>query len=85
MRAMQAWVGPERLSGCWDCGRLFMPRLITFIEIWVALNFAIPAFILYQRSPHFRHRLFRWTIGGLTPPRERQLAHALVGAARRHR
>ena len=32
--------------------------IITVIEVWVALNFAIPAFILYQRSPHFRHRLF---------------------------
>jgi hypothetical protein len=62
-----------------------MPRLITVVEIWVALSFAIPAFILYQRSPRFRHRLFRWTMGGLTPPRERQMAHILVSAARRHR
>jgi hypothetical protein len=61
-----------------------MHRFIQIIEIWVALNFAIPAFILYQRSPHFRHRLFRWTIGILTPPRERQLAHVLVSAARHH-
>ena len=62
-----------------------MPRLITVIEIWVALNLAIPALIAWQRSPHFRHRVFRWTIGGLTPLRERQLAHALVDAARQHR
>jgi hypothetical protein len=62
-----------------------MPRLITVIQIWVALNFAIPAFIAWRRSPHFRHRVFRWTIGGLTPPRKRRLAHILVDAARHHR
>jgi hypothetical protein len=62
-----------------------MPRLITVIEIWLALNLAIPAFIAWRRSPHFRHQLFRWTIGGPTPLRERQLAHVLVRAARHHR
>jgi hypothetical protein len=62
-----------------------MPRWTTLIEIWLALNLAIPAFIAWQRSPHFRHRVFRWTIGGLTPPRERRLAHVLVDAARQHR
>jgi hypothetical protein len=68
-----------------QCQETFMHRFFQIIEIWVALNFAIPAFILYQRSPHFRHQLFRWTIGGFTPPRERQLAHVLVSAARHHR
>jgi hypothetical protein len=56
-----------------------------FIGIWVALNFAIPAFVAWQRSPSFRHRVFRWTAGAVTPPRERQLAHVLVDAARRRR
>jgi hypothetical protein len=62
-----------------------MQVVIDVIGIWLALNFAIPVLIFYQRSPHFRHQLFRWTIGGLTPPRERQLAHVLVDAARHHR
>lgn len=61
-----------------------MPRVMTIFEVWVALNFAIPAFIIYQRSPRFRHQLFRWTIS-LMPPRDRQLAHVLVDAARHRR
>ena len=59
--------------------------IITVVEVWVALNFAIPAFILYRRSLHFRHQLFRWTICGLTPPRERQMTRALADAARHYR
>ncbi len=55
------------------------------IEAWLVLNFAIPGFIVYQRSPHLRHQLFRWTIAGLPPVHQRKLAHALVSAARNHR
>jgi hypothetical protein len=62
-----------------------MHRFVQIIEVWVALNFAIPAFILYQRSPSFRHRIFRWTARAVTPTRECQLAHELVVAARYRR
>jgi hypothetical protein len=30
-----------------------MHRLITAIEVWVALNFAIPAFIFFSARPIF--------------------------------
>lgn len=38
----------------------------TFLEIiaaWFALSFAVPAFILWQRSPHFRDRVWRLVTG----------------------
>jgi hypothetical protein len=64
-----------------------MYRVITdVIVIWVAFNLAIPPFLLFQRSPHFRHQLFRWTFGALMPAaREEELVHILVDAARHHR
>jgi hypothetical protein len=62
-----------------------MHLFLQVIAIWGALSIALTAFIIFQRSPHFRHQLFRWTIAGFTPPRERQLAHVLVSAARHHR
>ena len=61
-----------------------MSTLLKVIGIWFALNLAIPAFIIYQRSPRLRHRLFRLTLGGFTMPRERELAHGLVEAAYHH-
>jgi hypothetical protein len=65
-----------------------MSRLITIVEDWLMLNVALAALLVYQNSPHLRHlrhQLFRWTIGGLTPPRQRRLAHALLNTARHHR
>jgi hypothetical protein len=59
--------------------------IITGLEVWLTLNLAIPAFIIWQRSPHFRHQLFRWTMGGLTSPHERLHAHLLIDAARHNR
>jgi hypothetical protein len=53
---------------------------LKIVGVWFALNLAIPAFILYQRSPHFRHRLFRFTLG-LASPANRRLAHVLIEAA----
>jgi hypothetical protein len=35
--------------------------ILKILGVWFALNLAIPAFIIYQRSPHLRHRLFRLT------------------------
>jgi hypothetical protein len=61
-----------------------MHRVVFVIEIWIALNLAVAALITYQRSAHLRHQLFRWTLGNLTPPRQREFAHVLVDAARHH-
>jgi hypothetical protein len=62
-----------------------MPRLVTVLEVWLAPNLAIPAFVLYQRSPRVRHHLLRWMLGVLDPLRDRQMAHVLVSAARHRR
>jgi hypothetical protein len=59
--------------------------IVTAIVIWVALNFAIPAFIIWQRSPRFRHQLFQWMIGTLLPALERGWTHKLVQVVRRQR
>ena len=55
-----------------------MTVFMKILGIWFALNLAIPAFIIYQRSPRLRHRLFRLTVGLLAFPHERQLVHQLV-------
>jgi hypothetical protein len=51
-----------------------MSIVAKILGIWFALNLAIPAFIIYQRSPHLRHRLFWRTLGVLAMPHERQLS-----------
>jgi hypothetical protein len=58
---------------------------LNFFMGWIALNFAIPAFIIYRRSPHLRHRIFRFTFGGLSPRDELRRAHVWVKAAHRTR
>jgi hypothetical protein len=72
------------LDGCFIEERT-MFRLMTIVEGWLMLNVALAALLVYQKSPHLRHQLFRWAIGGLTPPRQRRLAHALLNAARHRR
>ena len=62
-----------------------MTIVMKILAVWLCLNFAIPAFIYYQRTPGFRHRLFRVTLGLFAFPSERRLAHALVDAAHHHR
>jgi hypothetical protein len=62
-----------------------MTIVLKIMVIWFGLNLAIPAFIYYQRSPSFRHRLFRATFGIFSPPSERRLAHVLVDAAHHDR
>jgi len=57
-----------------------MQIFIDIVAIWLGLNLAIPAFILWQRSPYFRHRVFRLTLGAFAP-RQTHLAHTLVMAA----
>ena len=61
-----------------------MITILWVLGTWFALNLAIPAFIIYQRSPHLRHRLFRLTLGGFALPHERQSVHRLVAAAHHH-
>jgi len=61
-----------------------MALLWKIIGVWFALNLALPAFIAYQRSPHFRHRLYRLTLGALSSSNERRCAHTLVDAAHHH-
>ena len=61
----------------------YLEMIFKILSIWFALNLAIPAFILWQRSPKLRHRLFRLTLGGFSSPSERKLAHALIVAAHR--
>jgi hypothetical protein len=57
-----------------------MMVILEILGIWFALNLAIFAFILWQRSPHFRHRMFRLTLGAFVPG-ERKQAHAPIEAA----
>jgi hypothetical protein len=44
-----------------------MQILIAIVAIWFGLNLAIFAFILWQRSPHFRDRVSRGTLGVFAP------------------
>jgi hypothetical protein len=61
-----------------------MMVVLKILGIWFALNFAIAAFITYQRSPHLRHQLFRLTLGRFAFSHERELAHHLVEFAHYH-
>jgi hypothetical protein len=61
-----------------------MRALLEIVGIWFSVNLAIFAFILWQRSPHFRHRIFRLTLGAFSWPSDRRLAHALVETAKAH-
>jgi hypothetical protein len=42
-------------------------QILIAIAIWFGLNLAIFAFILWQRSPHFRHRVSRAIFGVFAP------------------
>ena len=55
------------------------------LSCWLLLNLVVPTLIVYRRSPGMRHKLFRWTVGGSAPLRERVFAHTLVHAAHLHR
>jgi hypothetical protein len=44
-----------------------MHILFAVVAIWFGLNLAIFAFIPWQRSPHFRHRVSRLTLGEFAP------------------
>jgi hypothetical protein len=60
---------------------IVMSIVLKIVGIWFGLNLAIPAFIIYQRSPHLRHRLFRITLRLFVPPHQRRLVHQLVEAS----
>jgi hypothetical protein len=40
-----------------------MRILLEIVAVWFALSFAVPAFIFWQRSPHFRRRVWRAVTG----------------------
>jgi hypothetical protein len=44
-----------------------MQILIIIVAIWVGLNLAVFAFILWQRSPNFRHRVSKAILGVFAP------------------
>jgi hypothetical protein len=44
-----------------------MKTILAILSVWFASNLAIFAFILWQRSPHFRRRVFRLTFGAFMP------------------
>jgi hypothetical protein len=56
-----------------------MKVILAMLGVWFASNLAIFAFILWQRSPHFRHRVFRLTFGAFVPGERKQ-----VQVRRRH-
>jgi hypothetical protein len=55
-----------------------MHSVLVIMSTWIGLNFAVPALIYYRRAPEFRHRVFKWTAGGLAPIHNRLAAHTLV-------
>jgi hypothetical protein len=57
-----------------------MMVMLEILGVWIVSNLAIFAFILWQRSPLFRHRVFRLTLGAFVPS-ERKQAHTLIKAA----
>jgi hypothetical protein len=60
-----------------------MYRVVTtLISVWIALNFLIPALIIYAAFPA---SAVRWMTSTVAYPRTRELAHVLVYAARHHR
>jgi hypothetical protein len=58
-----------------------MRILLIIVAIWFGLNLALPVILLWQRSPHFRHLIFRSTLGFFVPRRVR-VAHVLLRASR---
>jgi hypothetical protein len=62
-----------------------MTILLNLNGIWLLVNLAVPAWLLWRRSPHFRHRVYHLTIGSLSPSRERELAHSLIETGRHQR
>jgi hypothetical protein len=56
-----------------------MTAILAILGVWFASNLAIFAFILWQRSPQFRQRVFRLTIGAFMPGERKQ-----VRVRRRH-
>lgn len=55
-----------------------MHPILVIVMGWIGVNFAVPALIYYRRAPEFRHRVFKWTAGGLASIHDRVAVHALV-------
>lgn len=71
-----------RAERCSVLEALVMTIIENIIAGWVFANLALPIWLLWRRSPHFRHRLYLYTLGGLHPSRDRELAHVLIETAR---
>jgi hypothetical protein len=50
-----------------------MTAILAILGVWFASNLAIFAFILWQRSPHFRQRVFRLTLGAFVAGERKQI------------
>ena len=50
-----------------------MTTILAIMGVWFASNLAIFAFILWQRSPRFRRRVFRLTLGDFVPGERKQV------------
>ena len=59
--------------------------MLHVIEAWLAFNLAVPIFLLYQRSPQLRRRLFCWAASHAGHHQPRELARVPVSAAHRRR
>ena len=59
--------------------------MLHVIEAWLAFNLAVPIFLIYQRSPQLRRRLFGWAAYDAGHRQPRELARVLVSAAHRRR
>ena len=60
-------------------GTKSMQIFIAIVAIWLGLNLAIVAFIQWQRSPHFRHRVSRLTLGMFVPKQTSAHRRHLMG------
>jgi hypothetical protein len=61
---------------------MIMTTVMTIAAIWFTLNLAIPAFILWQRSPHFRHRVFGLALGAFAPSKRKRFRQRFVVESR---
>lgn len=49
---------------------------------WILANLALPVWLLWRRSPHFRHRIYQLIVGSIHPSKDREFVHALIETGR---
>lgn len=62
-----------------------MAAVTIIFASWMGINLALPAWLLWQRSPHLRHQVYHFAAGFVYPPHEREWAHLLVETGRHDR